>query len=276
MNNQTKESLSWDIKVHPLKTITGLETGTRAILRNDNNAVLSYVSARYRPLPNRELHRLCRAIERSGNYRIAGFDEFQGGRLVMAFIRNLSPGLKMNGLALAEYLVIGNSHDKTRKLFIGTTQNLIRCENQFSSVAPLYKAIHRGRFDFHDGIIRELTDQYESGRKALYTGMEALERKKVNTDLINKLVVYLLNTDRVFPDHAKAKELIASSQGILLQKSISRETKELGMNAFGLLNGVTWYTSHEIRNPKKHFGNLSGVAKELNDKAFHFCTELIP
>ena len=275
MNNKPKNSLTWDIKMQPLKTITGLETGTRAIMRNDTNAVLSYVSKVYQPLPNRELIKLCRAIERTGNYRIEGYEEYQGGRLVMAFIRNLSPGLKMNGLALAEYFVIGNSHDKTRKLFIGTTQNLIRCENQFSSVAPMYKAIHRGRFDFHDGIIRELRDQYEAGRKALYADMESLERKKITRDLINKLVIYLLNTDRVFPDRAKAKELLDSSHGLLLQKSISKETKELGMNAFGLLNGVTWYTSHEIRNPKKHFGNISGIAKELNDKAFHFCTEFL-
>src|ERR1039458_6374975 len=103
----------------------------------------------------------------------------------MAFIRNLSPGLKLNGLELAEYFVVGNSHDKTRKLFIGTAHNLIRCANQFSSVAPMYKTIHRGRFDFHDEIIRELRDQYEAERKALYADMESLERKKINRDLIN-------------------------------------------------------------------------------------------
>jgi Domain of unknown function (DUF932) len=275
MNNHPQKLLNWDIKIQPLKTITGLETGTRAIMRNDNNTVLSYVSKLYQPLPNRELIKLCRAIEKTGNYRIEGYEEFQGGKLVMAFIRNLSPGLKLNGLELAEYFVVGNSHDKSRKLFIGTTQNLIRCANQFSSVTPMYKAIHRGRFEFHNQIIHELRDQYEAGRKSLYANMEALEKKKVNQDLINKMVIYLLNTDRVFPDRAKTKELLASSQGLLLQKSISRETRELGMNAFGLLNGVTWYSSHEIRNPGKHFGNISGLAKDLNDKAFHFCNELI-
>jgi len=48
------------------------------------------------------------------------------------------------------------------------------------------------------------------------------------------------------------------------------------MNAFGLINGVTWYTSHEIRNTKQHFGNLSGVAREINEKAFNYCMEMIP
>jgi len=276
MKKQPKKELGWEIKVKPLKTITGIETNTRAIMRNDNNTVLGYVSDRYKPLPNRELIKLCHTIEKSGHFRLEGYEEFKGGKLVMAFIRNLTPGLKLNGLDLAEYFVVGNSHDGTKRLFIGTTQNLIRCENQFSSITPLFKTFHRGTFEFEKEFILKLKEQYEIGRRALYANFEALERKKVNRKLIDQMVIYLLNTDRMLPDQERSKQILSSNNDVLLQNSILRETRDLGMNAFGLINGVTWYTSHEIRNTKQHFGNLSGVAREINEKAFNYCMEMIP
>jgi hypothetical protein len=276
MKKQPDKELNWDIKVQPITTITGIVTNTKAILRNDNNAVLGYVSDRYKPLPNRELIKLCHTIERTGQFRTQGYECFRGGKLVMAFIRNYAPGLKLNGLDMDEYFVIGNSHDGSKKLFVGTAHSLIRCENQFSSVTPLFKVVHRGKFDFKEEFISQLKQQYESGRKLLYSKLECLERKKVNSELINRMIIYLLNTDRMLPGNEMQQELLHSQQGVLLNQSIARETKELGMNAFGLINVITWYTTHEIRNTRQHFGNTSGISKRLNEKAFHFCTEMIP
>ena len=55
---------------------------------------------------------------------------------------------------------------------------------------------------------------------------------------------------------------------------MSREMKDLGQNAFGLFNGVTWYTSHSIRTNNRSFGNSNGVAYEMNKKALYYLSNI--
>jgi hypothetical protein len=50
--------------------------------------------------------------------------------------------------------------------------------------------------------------------------------------------------------------------------------KDLGNNAFGLFNGVTWYTTHEMRTSDLVTSQISGTANLINQKAFRFCNNL--
>ena len=274
MKKSLNNSLDWDIKSQPVSTITGLPTNHRAIMRTDNNQILGIVGSKYKPFANRQLIKLCKTIERVGNFKTEGFSEFKGGKLVMAFIRNQNPALKLSGLDLNEYLVIGNSHDESRQLFIGTAQHLIRCENQFFSSVPLFKARHICGLGITDDFAKMLRNEYEVGRKALYNAIETLPNKKIHQGLIDNLIIHLLNTDKEVPDDAEKKRIMNSIQGKSLRASIDHETKDLGMNAFGLFNGVTWFTSHELKTTAQNFGNATGVAQELNAKALEYCNKL--
>lgn len=119
-----------------------------------------------------------------------------------------------------------------------------------------------------------LRNEYEAGRKALYNAIETLPSKKIHQGLIDNLIVHLLNTDKEVPNDAVKIKILDSLQGKSLRESIQHETKDLGMNAFGLFNGVTWFTSHELKTGSHNFGNATGVAQLLNAKALSFCNKL--
>lgn len=267
-------SLEWDVKSQPLFTITESYTERRAIMRNDNNRLLGIVSENYKAFTNRELQKLCKAIEKIGKFKTEGFTELKNGKIVMAFIRNHSTGLKIAGLDLDEYLVIGNSHDSSRQLFIGTSQTLIRCENQFYSNVPLMRVKHVHGLSVQKNFINKVKESYEYGRRELYKAIETLPSKSISQKLVDDLIVYLLNTDIQLPSHDRKKEILNSQSALNLRECIGREINDLGQNAFGLFNGVTWYTSHELRQPQNNFGNASGMAKQLNTKALEFCLSL--
>ena len=60
---------------------------------------------------------------------------------------------------------------------------------------------------------------------------------------------------------------------------MNSEMSELGQNAWGLFNGVTWYTTHDMKKKeatKNIFGNVSGdIRHSLNRQGFDFCKEIV-
>lgn len=274
MRSTLKKELTWDVKSQPLVSLMGLETNRKVNIRNDNNEQLAVVSKNYQNFTNRQLLKLCKGIERLGKFHLEGFEEFRGGKIVMAFIRNNQPGLKLAGLELKEHLVIGNSFDASHQMFIGSSHVLCRCENQFSSIVPMRKIRHLAGSDFSKQTLELIKTTYEYERKRLYHQLESLKSKKITQKLMDDMIVYLLDTDKEVPDDQRKKELIYSYRGQELKASIIQETNDVGMNAFGLFNGVTWYTSHELRSTVSNYGNTHGIARELNQKALQFCTIL--
>lgn len=198
----------------------------------------------------------------------------QKGKTVLAFLRNIQPNLKLAGLDVKEYLVIGNSHDGSRKLFVGSCQTLIRCENQFYTIVPFLLAKHVHGFSLQNDFVNVLRSQYEAGRMQLYNRLEMLSSKKVNHELIEDLLIYMLSSDKFVCSDERRKEILDSDKALNILRCIGKETSDLGQNAFGLFNGVTWYTTHEMRRYKDNFGNTSGLAQELNAKALDFCLHL--
>jgi hypothetical protein len=101
-----------------------------------------------------------------------------------------------------------------------------------------------------------------------------MESVRVNDQVVERLIreihKMLLNDSR----EIKAEELGWSPSMITLRNSIKREMRDLGNNAFGLFNGVTWYTSHEMRNAGADFGRQDSTANLINQKAYRFCNQL--
>jgi hypothetical protein len=54
-------------------------------------------------------------------------------------------------------------------------------------------------------------------------------------------------------------------------RSIDKETLALGDNLFGLLNGITHYTTHVKKVKETTFGNALGTLSRINQDAFQFC-----
>ena len=101
-----------------------------------------------------------------------------------------------------------------------------------------------------------------------------MESVRVDQSVINRLVTdihKMLDTDSSLLN----KENWGWSPSMkVLRQSIEKEMKDIGNNAFGLFNGVTWYTSHEMRNAESVAGRMSGTANQINQKAYRFCNNL--
>ena len=260
--------INWEVNQKPVK-ITGLQhEELKALYRSDNSELLSIRSPKYHTFTNADLMKLVKRLGNAGRFTVEGYAEFLGGKRILAYLRNTEAGLQITGLPVKEYLLIGNSHDASSKIFIGTANTLIRCNNQFSKKLRVFEINHTRSLEFTDDELQQFLQTYEAGRAKLYTQLEKLKRIKVTEQEIEALLNRLLK--EVESEHKSA----LPESGQLLKQAINRETIELGMNAWGLLNGVTWYTSHDLKNAQTTIGNVTGRAAELNRQAFDYCMNL--
>ena len=274
MKTNLLPTLNWDIRTESVNISSMFDTGKKAIIRTDNNSLLSIVGKDYCPVTNAQLMNFTEALTRTGEFELKGFDELNDGKTILAFLQNKNPNLRINGCAMKEYMFIGNTHDGTKALTIGTANNLIRCSNQFYSTLKVYRKKHTSPFVFSQLEILEIIKSYKLKKNQVYGAFDGMESVRVDEGLINRLVVdihKMLETDSSL---IKKENWGWSPSMQLLRKSIDKEMKDLGNNAFGLFNGVTWYTSHEMRNAESVVGRMTGTANQINQKAFRFCNNL--
>jgi hypothetical protein len=252
--------------VEPIIISDQVSKTRNALVRSDNRELMGIVSKEYCPLSNQRLMNLVDSITATGLFKLRGYDEFNGGKTVVAFLQNINPLLKLNSFPMQEYLIIGNSHDGTRPFYVGTGCTLIRCMNQFYSTLKVYQQKHTSEIEFELEEVNVIIANYKKSKNLLYDSFDGMDSVKVTEDTVERLIreIHMM----------LVKDNPRSSSMKSLRKSIYREMRELGNNAFGLFNGVTWYTTHEMRNAGRDFGKNSGTANIINQKAFRFCSNL--
>jgi hypothetical protein len=274
MKTELLHKINWEIRTEAISINNSSGTDKIALLRSDNNKLLGIVGKDYCPVSNGSLMELTNALTEQGNFELKGFDELREGKTILAFLQNKNSGLTMNGFAMNEYLIIGNSHDGSKPFYIGTGCSLIRCENQFYSTLQVFRKKHYSPIDIDLDSVNKLIKTYNSKKSKIYESFEGMENVRVDQSIIDRLVKEvhkMLTTDSTL---LKQEEWGWSPSMRTLRKSIDKEIAELGNNAFGLFNGVTWYTSHEMRNAGNDFGLPNGTANKINQKAFRFCNTL--
>ena len=274
MKTDLQPKLNWDIRLEPVILNKSFDTGKKAIIRNDTNQLLSIVGKHYEPVTNSQLMHFTDALTKSGEFELKGFDELNDGKIVMAFLKNTNPNLKINGCSNEEYMFVGNSFDGTKRFHIGTASNLIRCSNQWSATLKVFNKKHTSYLDINDTIAQDIIRNYKAKKGILYESFDGMESVRVDENVITRLIKevhVMLATDS---KAIKQKDWTSSPSMLTLRKSIDREMKDLGNNAFGLFNGVTWYTTHEMRTSDLVTSQISGTANLINQKAFRFCNNL--
>ena len=150
---------------------------------------------------------------------------------------------------------------------------VIFCQNQFAWLSGNAFSGYRHTKSIQDKVeqlpkIINFTDQEER-----IADLQSFSMKNVNSDLINDLVNYLTNTDKLSEEiHTRTKNI-----RIDLEQSIVSELNRIGSTRWGLFNGVTKYTTHEKSSPKREYGKqesiLTGSCNKMNEKAFNFLKE---
>ena len=270
MKKELNKAFNWEVEEKQVLVDGYPDRNYKALVRSDRNEVLSIMSGRYRTFRNGDLAKLCEDICKYAGFGMAGFDEFRRGKLVIAYLETNRKGVKVNGHNLQEYLTIGNTHDGSGKIFIGTANYLFRCENQFSRIFRVFDTPHTRDLRFDSEEIRDIVNQFRNGSDELYGKFELMKQIRIDQGLIDQLVREVLETNMIDSSEVKGGE-----REELLRAGIKKETEALGNNVWGLFNGVTWYTSHDLRNSRGGIGNVNGVAQLVNEKAFKFCTNIL-
>ena len=272
-----EKTFNWEVIESPV-VINGREqSNKKALMRSDTGDILSIKSNRYRVFSNQQFGQLIDRLVKLSGFEFMGYEEFQNGKRVLGFLKNTRPNLKICEQAVKDYLVIGNSHDGSSKIFIGTSNFIFRCENQFTEKIRTYELTHIHELDFSDQDLTRLLDVYEHSRRNYYRSMEQLSLVPMTNDMVKELVNKLLQNEQ--PTVAKReldnKSLMKNqmtNKERLFRESIVKETAALGNNLWGLFNGVTHYATHHIKS--NSFLNSNGASLEFNQKGLDICLDL--
>jgi len=270
--NELTQVLNWEVQIEELVLPGNRKTDRFALTRSDTGEILSVRSERYYPVFNKDLEAIRKQLVEQSGFRFHGYQEFQNGKRILEFFENPSPNLHICGQKVRDYLIIGNSHDTSSKLFVGTSNFMIRCENQFSEKIRAFERRHDRPFLIHDVPITEVLKNYDLGRKKLYARMELLRKKTADDRIVHSLVKQLLGTldqtDRLERAIPKSME-----QTNLLLSCIYREMEDLGFNQWAVMNGVTRYTSNHLKG-NQGFGVVNGKGERLNREAMRILEEM--
>jgi len=257
-----QNSLSWEVVEKPVfdergQTIKNYKT----LVRSDNFKHLSIVTDKYTVTPNQFFLSFVFQLAKATGWKVERFGEVQEGRKILAFLKQENNNLA--GFKADKYLLIGNSHDSSSAFFIGSTSILARCENQFTQRHQKIKFFHSANqqnalqmFDFNTFLSIEQRHEEQ---------LKQMQNKALAPADKDNFIKHTLNIE----------DLSKSRNAEMLSASIERETSDLGKNVFGLLQGATYYTTHEKKQNKKVFGNVFGGAAQTNARAFEFCENLI-
>ena len=263
------KNLKWEVLTNPV-SINGVNYNSKkALLRSDTGELIGIRSKHYHPVFNKDLNRLKNKLSQNNLFEFKGFSEFQNGKKILGYLKCKNK-LNLLNQPVNDYLIIGNTHDATSKLFIGSSNYMIRCKNQFSEKIRNIEWRHDKPFELSKINIDELIDSYLIGRQKIYREMEFLENKTARLSDIQKLITTLMESSR--KTH-KLEDYKNSRKTIQLLNCINREMRVLGPNLWAVFNGVTMYTSNFLKG-NQGFGIVNGEGERMNRMAKEFLVAL--
>lgn len=270
MKTELKTKLTWEVEKREIECAGNRINDKVALIRSDTNEILGIRSTNYHPFFNRDLQTLVEKVNDYRGFEFEGYQEFGNGRRILAFFRNTRKDLCLCEQPVKDYLIIGNSHDASSKLFVGTSSFMFRCENQFSEKIRSFERKHTSAVSIEEIQIGQIINSYEQGRAALYARMEKLQMIQIDRKTIDSLLHKLLETEIEICDNTSVIRIKNTNRSRKFREAIHDEMHDLGQTLWGLFNGVTRFTSSEINGA---FGNTGGTAEKMNREAMKFCLE---
>lgn len=127
------KQLAWDIELKPVVVEGNILADYQSIVRNDNGNVLSLTKKTYHPATNEKFTKVVSRMHEFTGFEVEGYSVFQGGRKVLAFLKNHDK-MRIGDFDSDNYMVVGNSFDRSTGFFTGISNVVVRCTNQFSQL----------------------------------------------------------------------------------------------------------------------------------------------
>ena len=267
-----QHGLAWSVQKEKLFTQDGRETKSYGIFRSDNGAWLSSMSEHYHTLDNFELAKLLifagQSIEEL-NIEESNGGLFREGRKV--FIQIPLPNVEIGNAKVTRNLTAINSHDGSSGVALGTTQTVIACQNTFYRA---YRSEGMTRIGHHSTLQSRLEETILNLESTIQHDQVTIERFRKMLDItpdikdIKAIKDILFNvTDENIPSTRKTNLMAKFDQCVEI------EFAKEGKNLWGLFNGVTRYTNHEM---KKNYANndklenvMIGSGARMNTTAYN-------
>jgi hypothetical protein len=237
-------NLDWNVRKENLVTQSGIIIPDKvAMVREDTNTILGIHGTNYEVYQNLELMELLHKISSSTGLAIHKSGEFGDGKKV--FIQLKSDDMIFMGDKIEGYITGCSSHDGSTSLGFGTSTLTISCMNTF------YRAMRELDTKLkHTTSMRPRLDQILFGidkllleEKNTFTELKRLseiEVTQVHKDLVTKLFFQLENTDKLGDLSTRMKNQID-----VFEMDVLRELNDKGNTLYGLMNGLTRYTTHD-------------------------------
>ena len=247
-----------------------LSTKHQIITRSDNGQPLSVMGNNYVPMMVKDFEESTQRLSDISGYPIVGYEEFNDGKVILSFLKNINK-TEAVGMPIEDYIVIGSSVDGTRPFFVGTSTVLIRCTNAFSSINQIDRIRHTKSSPIKREEMYNYFENYLEEKNKIYHSFEDMIRVKVNDSQRDEFAKFILSipTDEVELGTRRLNRL-----GELID-CIQGESNDVGKNVFGLLQGVTKFTTHNMKQTKDTFGSVLGNKSWYNKKAFDRCLEYV-
>ena len=241
------------------------------IVREDTGEVFATVSETYEPTQNETIIDTMQEIAGENELEIIkAIPINQGRKIIIQMKREAGNKLMIGDEITEQYIYAINGHDGSSSLKFGFMNKVLFCENQFAWMSSNAFSGYRHTESIQDKVkqlpnIINFTDQEER-----IADLQEFNTQNANTDLINDLVDYLTNTDKLAEEiHTRTKNIRND-----LESCIVSEVNRIGSTKWGVFNGVTRYTTHGKSVPKRDNGReesiLIGSGKAMSEKAFNF------
>lgn len=255
--------LSWDIGLKPVFVEGNTLPDYQSIVRNDNGNVLSLTKKTYHPATNEKFIEVVSRIHEFTGFEVEGYSVFHGGRKVLAFLKNQEK-MRIGDFDSDNYMVVGNSFDRSTGFFTGISSVVIRRTNQFSQLQTTRTIRHNQQINMKlDELVRFYKD-YMKQEQQLKEIFEVWNRRSVDTSTVEAFVEHVLEVPK------ENVSTVKQNRKASLFDSINTEMAAMGGTTYGLFNGLTHYTSHVVKSSGKMFGNALGHSYRLNERGFRF------
>lgn len=258
--------LSWDIKEYPVTLHDGsFAKNHKSIHRDDNNMMLNLTKTSYHPVSNKAFFDTVTKIHEFSGFEVTGFQEFDKGKKVLAYLRNPSE-TQIGEFKSDNFMCLGNSFDYTSGFFHTIVNKVASCQNVFSKLSRLKSFTHSGNIEQKMEELILFFQKYLIEEEALTVQFKAWNGIQVSADLIDMFADEVIE----IPKEGKISSL-KKVQKTNLVLSINREVNRMGQNAYGLFNGLTYHTTHVKESSKqKVFGNVLGHMAKMNNLGYEF------
>jgi hypothetical protein len=283
-NILVNNGLDFTITKEPLFGLQGKPTPYFGLFNSKSGECINTVKEGYTVSQNYDIVNLAlQGMQPFGDdLRVQKAGSLNGGRKV--FIQLAIKGFSKVGNDIIErYVTLIDSNDGSTSLSIGIGDLTMSCQNQFWK----FYAKGNAKFRHTHTLTQRMSEIPMLIELALNESIKQVElynklaSTPITKDLAHKLVKELLGYDKLYTSMSELSKKSTKAINIMdnLYRNIDIETADKGLNLWGLHSGVTRFTTHDLKTPKRENGKIEsgliGTAYKQNQNSLKFVSELV-